>query len=171
MPEHLLSIQDFIHRGGLVMPWLLILCGLMWFRIIERYWYLLRQYPEILKNEIHQLQNSHSAHSWHQQKLRQSTVSLLVIQLKNGVSTIQTMIRLAPLLGLLGTITGMIKVFDTLSLGQTDINALSSGISAATLPTMAGLVIAISGYYFQNHINQKIQSEQINLQHCLRLRK
>jgi len=66
--------------------------------------------------------------------------------LQRGLVTLETIAAIAPLLGLLGTILGMIKVFnviETLGVGQA--KALSGGISEALITTAAGLLIGIPG--------------------------
>jgi biopolymer transport protein ExbB/TolQ len=61
-------------------------------------------------------------------------------------NTIQILITLCPVLGLLGTVTGMIEVFDVVSFfGTGNARALASGITKATLPTMTGMAISIVG--------------------------
>ena len=51
----------------------------------------------------------------------------------------------APLMGLLGTVTGMIEVFDVMAGGGGNARGMAAGVSKATLPTMAGMVASISG--------------------------
>ncbi|TNC90931.1 MAG: hypothetical protein CSH36_11500 [Thalassolituus sp.] len=71
---------------------------------------------------------------------------------------IGAMIAVCPLLGLLGTVTGMIEVFDTLAIAGTgNARAMAGGISKATLPTMAGLVVALSGLYFRSRFQRLTQ--------------
>ncbi|MEM8564084.1 MAG: MotA/TolQ/ExbB proton channel family protein, partial [Pseudomonadota bacterium] len=56
---------------------------------------------------------------------------------------------LCPLLGLLGTVLGMIGVFEVIAAsGNDDAQAMATGVYRATIPTMAGLVVALTGIYF-----------------------
>ena len=72
---------------------------------------------------------------------------------------IQILIALCPLLGLLGTVTGMIEVFDVVSFfGTGNARALASGITKATLPTMTGMAISIVGLLTYTVLNSKSQS-------------
>ena len=58
------------------------------------------------------------------------------------------MVALCPLLGLLGTVSGMIAVFDVLALNGTgNPRGMAAGVWQATLPTMAGMVLAITGLF------------------------
>ena len=78
---------------------------------------------------------------------------------KKDFYIIQTLIALCPILGLLGTVTGMIEVFDVVSfLGTGNARALASGITKATLPTMTGMAISIVGLLTYTVLNSKSQS-------------
>ncbi len=62
------------------------------------------------------------------------------------------------MLGLLGTVVGMIHVFDVMAVtGNGNARSMASGISQATISTMAGMVIAISGLYFHQLIKKTIE--------------
>lgn len=78
---------------------------------------------------------------------------------KKDFYIIQTLIALCPILGLLGTVTGMIEVFDVVSFfGTGNARALASGITKATLPTMTGMAISIVGLLTYTILNSKSQS-------------
>ena len=78
---------------------------------------------------------------------------------KKDFYIIQTLIALCPILGLLGTVTGMIGVFDVVSFfGTGNARALASGITKATLPTMTGMAISIVGLLTYTVLNSKSQS-------------
>ena len=67
---------------------------------------------------------------------------------------------IAPLLGILGTIVGMIEVFDVMAYtGTGNPRAMASGVSKATLPTMTGLVISISGLFAITIVERFIQDK------------
>ena len=62
---------------------------------------------------------------------------------------IKTLVAAAPLFGLLGTVTGMVEVFDVMAItGSSNARAMAAGISKATLPTMSGMVASLSGLFF-----------------------
>ena len=74
--------------------------------------------------------------------------------LEKGLSLIKLLAAVAPLLGLLGTVTGMISVFDVMAVtGTGDARAMASGISKATVPTMAGMVVSLIGLYFKTRFD------------------
>jgi biopolymer transport protein ExbB len=64
------------------------------------------------------------------------------------------------MLGLLGTVTGMIEVFDVMALsGGGNTRAMASGVSKATIPTMAGMVAALSGIILILQIERFAENE------------
>ena len=77
-------------------------------------------------------------------------LKIIYLKIKN-INQIKGLVALCPLLGLLGTVTGMIEVFDVMAYtGTGNPRAMASGVSKATLPTMTGLVISISGLICNN---------------------
>ena len=78
------------------------------------------------------------------EKCRDEAVLIHLVPFEKGVSFIAVAAALAPLLGLLGTVTGMITTFDTITLfGNNDTKLLSGGISVALVTTELGLIVAI----------------------------
>jgi biopolymer transport protein ExbB len=75
------------------------------------------------------------------------------LQLNNALWLIKACVLVCPLLGLLGTVTGMISVFDALSYSGTGNPILmAAGIFQATIPTMAGMVVAIIGLLLRQQV-------------------
>ena len=71
---------------------------------------------------------------------------------------IKTTIAMCPLIGLLGTVTGMITVFETMATqGTGNPRLMADGISMATIPTMAGMVAALSGMFFATRLESKVK--------------
>ena len=81
------------------------------------------------------------------------------------IESIKTMVALCPLLGLLGTVTGMIDVFNVLAVtGGGDAKAMAGGVSRATIPTMAGMVAALSGVFANSYLERLALNETQHLQ-------
>jgi len=60
----------------------------------------------------------------------------------------RTLVQMAPLLGLIGTVSGMLEVFDSMALrGSADARTMATGVSHAMLCTMSGLAVSITGLY------------------------
>ncbi|WP_438482050.1 MotA/TolQ/ExbB proton channel family protein [Oleiharenicola lentus] len=78
-----------------------------------------------------------------------------------GLPTLDTCITAAPLLGLLGTVTGMMGTFAALNSGSGDIGAstgaITGGVAEALIATMAGLFIAITGLLPYNYLNARLE--------------
>jgi biopolymer transport protein ExbB len=90
----------------------------------------------------------------------------LIPSLERRLNALDTLARGTPLLGLLGTVIGMIKVFFTLGIGQSapDPALLSKGIGLALITTAAGLIVAIPSFfmhrYFQGRVDKLVTDAQ-----------
>lgn len=77
------------------------------------------------------------------------------MQLHATLPLIKVLVALCPLMGLLGTVLGMINVFEVIAVsGNDNAQAMASGVYRATIPTMAGLVVALTGIYFTVRLRQ-----------------
>jgi biopolymer transport protein ExbB len=132
----------------------------MWTLIIERFWFFYYVLPSSIKNTTDEWNKMNPAIDWYSKKIRDQMISELSINSKRFILTIETMMQILPLLGLLGTVVGMIKVFDVMTFfGTGNARLMASGVSQATIPTMAGLVAAISGLYIANILKRKADDE------------
>ncbi len=79
----------------------------------------------------------------------EQSASHVVHDMERYLGILGTIAAVAPLMGLLGTVLGMMEVFsDTMEIGSGDINVLSGGIAVALITTAAGLVVAIPSMFF-----------------------
>lgn len=155
------SIRAFLDAGGPVLWLILLLSIVLWSLILERYWYLFKIHPSAMNTSITQFRDLQSS-PWHKNQIRNAMISKINLDLTRTLPQIRTLIMLCPLLGLLGTVTGMIQVFDVVALtGTGNAKAMASGISMATIPTMAGLVTALSGFYFSMRLKHHAQREKM----------
>ena len=87
--------------------------------------------------------------------------SLELARFGQGQATLDTCITAAPLLGLLGTVTGMMGTFAALNSGTGDIGAstgaITGGVAEALIATMCGLFIAITGLLPFNYLNARLE--------------
>ncbi len=78
--------------------------------------------------------------------------------LEKHLNALDTLARGTPLMGLLGTILGMIKVFFTIGIGQSvpDPSVLAKGIGLALITTAAGLIVAIPAFFMHRYFVGKV---------------
>ena len=162
------SVRDFIELGGNVLWGIMIVLFLMWTLIFERLWFLYRVYPVRKRAVVTEWEDRADTTSWYAKRIRESLVSEASLALKRNVGVIKALIAICPLLGLLGTVTGMIAVFDVMTYsGGGNARAMAGGVSMATVPTMAGMVAALSGVYFGTWLEHKAQTETEKLEDLL----
>ncbi|MEE4331036.1 MAG: MotA/TolQ/ExbB proton channel family protein, partial [Wenzhouxiangella sp.] len=83
----------------------------------------------------------------------------VVHELERFLNTLGTLAGITPLLGLLGTVVGMIKVFSAIMVhGVGDPNELAGGISEALITTAAGLTVAIPSYFFYRYFRGRVRA-------------
>jgi len=156
----LIALEDFFNAGGDVLWLILLLTVLLWGLIIERFWFFARRYPGELEQTLREWNARDDKRSWHAHRIREALISGLEVRLQRYVPVVKTLVAVLPLVGLLGTITGMIQVFDVLAvMGTGNPRAMANGVSAATIPTMAGMVTALSGLYFGVYFERRARAE------------
>ena len=140
------AIRDFMNLGGPVLKAIAITIFLMWVLIVERLMFM-RAPMRAMAREIHDSWESRpERRSWSAHQIRELMISRFSMATNRGIDMIQTLVALCPLLGLLGTVTGMISVFQVMAVsGSGNVRAMAAGVSQATVPTMAGMVGALSG--------------------------
>jgi len=153
---NLLQWQQFFENGGPVISVLLVVGFALWFLIIERYYFFKIEYPVWQKKQLTVWLARADKHSWNAHKIREMLISENDQALQKWLTTIKVLIAVCPLLGLLGTVTGMLGVFEIISLtGSGDAKAMGAGIYKATIPTMVGLFLALSALYFSHALQVK----------------
>jgi biopolymer transport protein ExbB len=154
------SVGDFFHLGGWVLHWILGAAVVMWVLILERYWYFARIHPAELKRRLGQWLARVERRSWYARRIREQLISELKVGMEVTLPLIRVMVPLAPLLGLLGTVTGMLEVFDAMTAaGQSDVRAMAYGVSHAMISTLAGLVVSLLGLFFSVQLGSRVRAE------------
>ena len=151
------TYSNFINQGGPVVV-ILFLISIYLFVLISVKFKFLFFDIDLIKNKFVKDYNSieNDKYLLLNQSILKSDFKNIVIK---DFYIIQTLIALCPVLGLLGTVTGMIEVFDVVSFfGTGNARALASGITKATLPTMTGMAISIIGLLTYTVLNSKSQS-------------
>lgn len=143
------ALLDFMSAGGVVMWALAALCVVFWTLVFERFWYMRRVFPLWVQERRHAWQQllADDPGTW-QRSVRSAWLAQARQHLTGPLRLSKTLVALYPLFGLLGTVSGMVAVFDVLAINGTgNPRGMAAGVWQATLPTMAGMVLAITGLF------------------------
>lgn len=154
------AINEFMDTGGQV---LIVIAGvifIMWLMIFERFVFVWYSYKSLKKHLIASWNNRVEHTSWNAEQIRTALISRGTTKLNRNLTLIQSLVVLCPLLGLLGTVTGMIEVFDVMAIsGSGNARSMASGVSRATIPTMAGMVGSLSGVFTATWLKRNAKKE------------
>jgi biopolymer transport protein ExbB len=155
-----IAFRSFFEAGGNVLWGIFVATLLMWTLIVERFWFFRTVLPKRHEAAVAEWEARSNKTSWASISIRAQLVSQIAIESRRNISTIQVLMVILPLLGLLGTVTGMIKVFSVMAIaGTSNARLMAGGVSAATIPTMAGLVAALSGLYLAVYLKRRAETE------------
>lgn len=156
MIDALELLRDFLDSGGWVLWSILVTTVLLWTLMLERLWFLSRSFPREAQLFHQDWLARGGQDSVASRQVRTMWLSRAQQRLNRYMPTVRVLIAMCPLLGLLGTVSGMIQVFDVLAIsGNGNPRAMAAGVSRATVPTMAGMVIAISGLFCLVRLDQQ----------------
>ena len=152
------NVRTFLVAGGPVLWVIIAVAAFIGFLVTERYWFVLGVFPAQAKHLTSHWRQAHGPNRKLASHQRTALLSQAQLQLRQSLPLLKVMVAICPLLGLLGTVTGMIEVFDVVTaLGTGNARAMASGISRATIPTMAGMVVALPGLYFCLELEQRVK--------------
>ncbi len=155
-----IAIRSLFEAGGDVLWAILAVTTLMWTLIIERLWFISRLLPTQIEATISFWRTLSPGSSWQRRAIRKQLISEVSLRVRRFLVLIRALMAVLPLLGLLGTVSGMIQVFDAMAFSGTgSARLMAGGVSAATIPTMSGLVAALSGLYLVTYLEQRAASE------------
>lgn len=158
------AVRDFFELGGEVLIAIAILLLIMWLLIFERLFYLFGMHKKQVKTALAIWEEREERKSWHAHQVRVRLISVVSQGLEKNLNIIVTCVALCPLLGLIGTVWGMIEVFEVMALsGSGNVRAMALGVSKATIPTMAGMVAALSGIAVSTFLQSKAKRERLLL--------
>ena len=154
------AVGTFMQRGGPVLwviAWLLLI---KWSLVFERIWYLNTTHKKNIKNTLADWNSRTDTQSWSAHQIRTMMISKISLDVRNTLPIIEVLVTICPLLGLIGTVTGMIEAFCVMAVsGGGDAKSMAGGVSKATIPTMAGMVGAISGIFAFNYLKSKVDRD------------
>lgn len=145
-----MNIIDFINNGGIIV-YILIFLNIIGFTFIfvkiVNIFQIKSKKTNIINSIIDQINNDSN-----KQKHLENIIFHKLKPYEFGLTTIKTIATISPLLGLLGTVLGILLSFDTISkVGLNDPTVFSSSISLALITTVAGLIVSIPHYIFYNY--------------------
>lgn len=154
-------LRGFLEMGGDVLFWIGILTFVMWVLILERIWYFRGEHKLQVSHAMNAWEARGERTSWNARRIREAMISQVSQRMNSTLPLIKTCIAVCPLMGLLGTVTGMIEVFDVMAItGSGNVRSMASGVSKATIPTMAGMVAALSGIVGDTYLGRTSAAEQ-----------
>ncbi|MDP3870851.1 MotA/TolQ/ExbB proton channel family protein [Phenylobacterium sp.] len=164
------GIQEFVDAGGWVVWWILAVALTMWTLIVERAWWFHRIYPQARAAAAARWQRRPERYSWTARRIRTAMIGELSVAMGGTLPLLRALIPICPLLGLLGTVGGMLEVFDVMAIkGQSEPRAMADGVSQAMIATLSGLAVALSGMYFSHHYTARARRETEALNSVLAL--
>jgi biopolymer transport protein ExbB len=162
------SVRDFLEMGGPVLTLIGWTIFAMWILIVERLIYFQTGLKQLARAVCASWNGRGERKSWYAHRIREGMISEFSMSANVAIPVIQTLVALCPLLGLMGTVTGMIEVFDVMALsGSGNARSMASGVSRATIPTMAGMVGALSGVFLVTLLTRRVEREVENLEDSL----
>lgn len=163
------TLAEFMARGGQVLWWLAGVVFLCWLLIIERVLFLSFSFGKQKQKWIQDWNERVEHESWYALAHKDGVMHKATLQLNQHLDFIKALVSLCPMLGLLGTVTGMIAVFDLMALaGSSEPKLMASGISMATLPTMVGMVAALAGMFAHSRLVKMANKKALKLEQQLR---
>lgn len=146
--------------GGPWVLWIFASGVLMWTLILERWWYFSRVLPKEASEMQAQWQARRERTSWCARQIRTAMISRLNSAMTTGFPVMQVLVPMSPLLGLIGTVSGMLEVFDSMALrGNADARSMASGVSEAMICTMTGLAVSITGLWPVHYFRSRAKRE------------
>jgi biopolymer transport protein ExbB len=154
----------YIERGGAIAYFLLVLNIIGFSVILWKSIVLYIAKSNILATTLEIIDNLKMSNQSANITNIESKISTKIQKLEFGLNSIKIIATISPLLGLLGTVLGILSAFDAISVsGLGDPTIFSSGISVALITTVAGLIVAIPHYIAYNYFIGLLDSIEIAL--------
>jgi biopolymer transport protein ExbB len=158
--DSIAAVRDFMNLGGPVLKAIAVTIFIMWVIIAERLIFFRTGMKAMSRDIYSDWEQRPERRSWNSEHIRALMISRFSMATHKGIAMIQTLVALCPLFGLLGTVTGMIKVFEVMAVsGSGNVRAMAAGVSQATVPTMAGMVGALSGVLLVTILSRRAARE------------
>ncbi|MCQ8185640.1 MotA/TolQ/ExbB proton channel family protein [Parvularcula maris] len=150
------ALQAFLFAGGNVLLVIMVVTFVMWALIVERIIFFATARGALVKRAERNWSARSDHSSWYAKAIRERLISEVDLDSRSNLGVIKGLVAVSPLLGLLGTVTGMVEVFDVMAVtGSSNARLMAGGITKATIPTMAGLVASLSGILAMNILDRQ----------------
>jgi biopolymer transport protein ExbB len=154
------ALHSMRELGGPIVDWIFATCVIMWCIAIERFWYFNRILPRDTASALGEWRERTEHTSWKSRQIRKALISRLNAGMSANVQVLRVLVPMSPLLGLLGTVSGMLNVFDSMAArGSADARSMANGVSEAMICTLTGLAVSISGLYPVFYFKRKVRLE------------
>ncbi len=161
------AIRTFMEAGGDVLYLIAAATFCMWALIFERIWFINTEHKNDVGQALSYWETRDDCTSWNAHMIRLRLISEVNSRLSTNMIFIKTLISLLPLLGLLGTVTGMVSVFEAMTYSGGNARSMAAGVSMATIPTMSGMVATLSGVLANTFLTSKVASEESYMEDTL----
>lgn len=150
-------LDELFIRGGPVLFILFFISFLIFFIFVNKYLFIYFDKSDWFTNKLDNFIQNNPPEIFSLKQVQKTYISELKRASNSNIKMLDGLIGMCPMIGLLGTVYGMIEVFEVLSfLGTGNPRAMSSGVAKATIPTMASMVITIFSLYFRQDITGRI---------------
>jgi biopolymer transport protein ExbB len=154
------ALSNMRSLGGPVVDGIFVACVLMWGIVIERYWFYRQVLPQQAQAMLADWQARTERQSWSAHQIRKLMISRLNAGMTSNLQVMKVLVPMCPLLGLLGTVSGMLDVFDAMAArGSADARSMANGVSEAMICTLSGLAVSITGLYPVYYFQRKARAE------------
>ncbi len=158
------NLLAFFEKGGYVLYFVFFIAIFLWTLLIERFIYINFKYKTYRDYVFEQMKKVNKEDKF-KKEIKRYLVRNAYDKLRKNQRFIKVLIVICPLVGLLGTVTGMIEVFDVMAItGTSNVKSMANGVSMATIPTMAGMVVALSGILFEKRLSSSISQQYQKLE-------
>jgi len=166
MNDLMQSVSGFIDAGGVTMLPLLLCCLAMWYLILRAWLDVLPAAGTDGADEMSAVFSCLCSGSKRvDRNLAECLARTIHARTRRRLSGAAVLAGIAPLLGLLGTVTGMIDTFDSVArFGMVNTKALSMGISQAMISTQTGLVVAVPGLITVYFLRRRAARHRLKLE-------
>jgi biopolymer transport protein ExbB len=153
-----MELFDYINRGG-ILVYILVGLNIIGFSLIFLKLYILRVKKQDIDNIAQTIYTKYT-----NKDLIINAINSEIKQMEFGLNTIKIIATISPLIGLLGTVIGVLDAFDSISSsGLGDPTVFSYGISVALITTVAGMIVAIPHYIAYNYFIGVLDNIELKL--------